>query len=275
MARETNARLAEILACPVCRQSLRREAERLVCAGGEHHFRHHDGVPVFIAETPVVAPLDHASNPIGPEFEAILREGREFVLNIGAGATAIRSPNCIEFEYKIFRHTDVVGDAHALPFRDDTFDRVFAFNVFEHLRDPRTAAAEIRRVLKPGGSVAIHTAFLQSLHEAPHHYYNATEFGVREWFAAFEIDSCSVSGNFGPGVMLSFLLSNVLHTAAQSGLSAREQFLLGDSSLQEWADFWRHRGEPPPGFAALQNLAPELQGAIAAGFQLLARKPAR
>jgi len=36
----------------------------------------------------------------------------------------------------------VVGDAHALPFRDNTFDRVFAF-VFEHLRDPKKAAGEI------------------------------------------------------------------------------------------------------------------------------------
>jgi hypothetical protein len=39
----------------------------------------------------------------------ILREGKKFVLNIGAGATATRYANCIEFEHKIFRHTDVVG----------------------------------------------------------------------------------------------------------------------------------------------------------------------
>ena len=69
-------------------------------------------------------------------------------------------PTCIEFEHKIFKHTDVVGDAHHLPFRDASFDRVFAFNVFEHLREPARAAAEIARVLKPTGAVAIHTAFL-------------------------------------------------------------------------------------------------------------------
>jgi SAM-dependent methyltransferase len=73
----------------------------------------------------------------------------------------------------------VVGDARALPFRDNVFDRVFAFNVFEDLRQLSLAACEIHRVLKPGGSLVLHTPFLQPLHEAPHHYFSATEYGVR------------------------------------------------------------------------------------------------
>ena len=169
--------------------------------------------PFFFPNHLSLGATDHSSNPIGPEYEAVLRAGNDFVLNIGAGGTAQRYPNCIEFEHKIFRHTDVVGDAHHLPFRDATFDRVFAFNVFEHLADPRAAAQEIHRVLKPGGGVVIHTAFLQALHEEPHHFYNATEYGVRRWFAPFEIEDCRVSGNFGPGVMLAFLMSHVLESA--------------------------------------------------------------
>ena len=56
----------------------------------------------------------------------ILREGKKFVLNIGAGATTVPDMrNCIELEHKIFRHTDVVGDAHCLPFRNEIF--AFAF----------------------------------------------------------------------------------------------------------------------------------------------------
>ena len=219
-------------------------------------------------------PKDHASNALGPDFEKILHEGRDLVLNIGAGATATRYENCIEFEHKIFRHTDVVGDAHHLPFRDDAFDRVFAFNVFEHLRDPKAAALEIFRVLKPGGMAMIHTAFLQALHEEPLHFYNATEYGVREWFSAFEIDSCAVSWNFGPGVMLAFLVANLLDTAREGGLSALNQTLLGDSMLSEWAQWWREPNGPrPAGFDALQNLPQNLQARLAAGFQLFARKP--
>lgn len=231
-----------------------------------------EGVPIFVDEQ-VENAREHISNSIGAEFEQILRQGNDFVLNIGAGGTAERYPNCIEFERKIFRHTDVVGDAHHLPFRDATFDRVFAFNVFEHLADPRAAAQEIHRVLKPGGAVAIHTAFLQPLHEEPHHFYNATEYGVRQWFARFEIDDCRVSGNFGPGMMLAFLTSQVLDSARLGGVTSEELQSVSKSTIGDWADFWSTRNSPPPGFSALQALPQPNQKRIAGGFELLARKP--
>jgi len=116
-----------------------------------------DGIPVFLSNATGVAtiPPAHTSNPMGAEFEEILARGDQRVLHLDAGSTERKYPGCIELEYKIFRHTDVVGDAHALPFRDSSFDRVFAFNVFEHLRDPARAAREILRVLKPGGALAL------------------------------------------------------------------------------------------------------------------------
>jgi SAM-dependent methyltransferase len=232
------------------------------------------GVPIFVAgEVEIVR--DHNNNSIGDEFEQILRQGNEFVLNIGARGTAERYPNCIEFEQKIFRHTDVVGDAHHLPFRDAVFDRVFAFNVFEHLRDPKSAAAEILRVLKPGGSVAIHTAFLQALREEPTHFFNATEFGVREWFSDFEVERCVVSGNFGPGVMLGFLAANLLEVVKQSDAPWKEQMSIADTTIGEWANFWTGQAEPPIGFSRLQGLPQHLQKRIAAGFELIAKKPER
>ena len=267
------ARIKDILVCPVCRGSLHEKIDALDCQSCSRSFALNHGVPVFLSEPLQLVAPDHSSNPIGPEYEGVLRAGNDFVLNIGAGGTAQRYPNCIEFEHKIFRHTDVVGDAHHLPFREATFDRVFAFNVFEHLADPTTAAREIHRVLKPGGGVVIHTAFLQALHEEPHHFYNATEYGVRQWFSHFEIEDCRVSGNFGPGVMLAFLTSQVLESARLAGVTPEEQGLVSTSKIGEWADFWNKRGEPPAGFNVLQSLPQPMQKRIAAGFELLARKP--
>ena len=267
-----NPRLKDILACPVCRGALRIKRGAVLCQSCGAGFAVKEGVPVFLPERIVLAEPDHISNSIGADFEAVLKEGEHFVLHIGAGGTATRYPNCIEFEHKIFRHTDVVGDAHHLPFRDDTFDRVFAFNVFEHLTDPKKAAEEIHRVLRPGGAVAIHTAFLQTLHEEPRHYYNATEYGVREWFAGFEIEDCRVSGNFAPGVMLAFLMSNLLEAVRLGGATWKEQTLISESTIGEWAEFWNKRGEPPPGFNTLQYLPQPVQKRIAGGFELLARK---
>jgi len=43
------------------------------------------------------------------------------------------------------------GDLTALPYRDNSFDTVLAFDVFEHLYDPGQGLGEVWRVLKPGG----------------------------------------------------------------------------------------------------------------------------
>lgn len=48
-----------------------------------------------------------------------------------------------------------VADALHLPFRDAAFDRVVASEVLEHIPDDISAMAEINRVLRPGGTVAI------------------------------------------------------------------------------------------------------------------------
>lgn len=49
----------------------------------------------------------------------------------------------------------VRGDALRLPFADDTFDRIIASEVMEHLKDDSTAMSELTRILKPGGIIAI------------------------------------------------------------------------------------------------------------------------
>ena len=49
----------------------------------------------------------------------------------------------------------VVGDALALPYPDGAFDVVIASEILEHVPDDRGAIAELVRVLRPGGSLAI------------------------------------------------------------------------------------------------------------------------
>lgn len=50
---------------------------------------------------------------------------------------------------------EVQGDACRLPFGDASFDRVIAAEVLEHLHDDRTAMAELARVLRPTGRMAV------------------------------------------------------------------------------------------------------------------------
>ena len=49
----------------------------------------------------------------------------------------------------------VVGDAYSIPFANDTFDFAFSSACFEYLQDPISAARELVRVTKPGGTVVV------------------------------------------------------------------------------------------------------------------------
>jgi SAM-dependent methyltransferase len=49
----------------------------------------------------------------------------------------------------------VRGDALHLPFADETFDRIIASEVLEHIPDDEGAIAELTRVLRPGGTIAV------------------------------------------------------------------------------------------------------------------------
>lgn len=50
-----------------------------------------------------------------------------------------------------------VADLADLPYPDATFDLVISKYVFEHLERPLSVMRELRRVLKPGGHLCIHT----------------------------------------------------------------------------------------------------------------------
>ncbi len=45
----------------------------------------------------------------------------------------------------------IVGDAHRLPFKSNTFDAVFCLEALEHVASPKKVLSEFKRVMKTGG----------------------------------------------------------------------------------------------------------------------------
>ena len=61
-------------------------------------------------------------------------------------------------------------------------------------------------VENPDGTLRIDTAFLQPEHGYPHHFYNATETGLRHWFRDFDIEWSGVDSYQHPQWSLSWFL---------------------------------------------------------------------
>jgi ubiquinone/menaquinone biosynthesis C-methylase UbiE len=60
-----------------------------------------------------------------------------------------------------------IGNIYNIPYPDASFDAVFAFTVLEHVREPRSALREMRRVLKSGGVAGIYDPDYEAMLQAP------------------------------------------------------------------------------------------------------------
>jgi ubiquinone/menaquinone biosynthesis C-methylase UbiE len=66
-----------------------------------------------------------------------------------------RSPEQIAAATRSESVTYVQGDAHQIPLPGESFDLVYARYLLEHVGNPAGVLAEMRRVLRPGGRIAL------------------------------------------------------------------------------------------------------------------------
>ena len=141
----------------------------------------------------------------------------------------------------------VCGTATALPFRDHSFDAVTLFDVIEHIDDDAGAAAEVERVVNPGGYVLLttpsehwrypHYRFMRPI--CPDEADILAEWGhVRSGYSVEQLEAL-----FGPGFVdrAGFInrITVVNHDLAFSRLPHRLRkalsLLLG---LPTWCGYW-------------------------------------
>jgi SAM-dependent methyltransferase len=130
------------------------------------------------------------------------------IVNVGSGGISgcgyrLWKTKLVEHA-KIF-HMDIVpgdsvtllGDAHQLPFSDNSIDCLIFQAVLEHVKDPRGVINEAERVLKPGGMIYLEVPFLQGFHADPYDYQRYTLEGLRILTEEFyEVDAGVSVGPF-------------------------------------------------------------------------------
>lgn len=134
-------------------------------------------------------------------IQAHLFKAGSTVVNVGSSnfaacgyrlwkSEAIASVNVINMDIVPGDGVSLVGDAHHLPFTDNSITSMIYQAVLEHVRDPRLVIDEAMRVLKPGGYLYIEVPFLQGFHADPYDYQRYTLEGLRVLTKSFtEVDA--------------------------------------------------------------------------------------
>jgi len=126
----------------------------LGCGGGRHAFEaYRRGANVVALDRSATDTAD-----VVAMFTAMRQAGEVPVPGSGAPKGTAAGTSCTSRPRPPERPSGgaaVVGDAVSLPFPDGAFDRVVAAEVLEHVMDDRAAMAELARVLRPGGTMAV------------------------------------------------------------------------------------------------------------------------
>lgn len=133
------------------------------------------------------------------------------VLDLGCGPRDQWTPiNYLGYKYVGVDYSnenaDLLADAHAIPFKDSTFDCVLSYAVLEHLHNPFIAVHEIERVLKPTGIYIGTVSQGEPFHGS---YFHHTSWGlislistipnlelVRIWSSSDTLYSISIMGRY-------------------------------------------------------------------------------
>jgi SAM-dependent methyltransferase len=199
------------------------------------------------------------------------------------GSRARIRPDAVTVDVVEAEGVDIVADGHELPFVDASFDYVWSNAVLEHVRNPFRVAAEMVRVVRPGGLVIVQVPFLESIHSWPHDYFRFTPNGLRELFG--ELEEVAVGTSAGPGQVLPDLLEyygagladiqggSLLANAWAVVLGtflwpvrALDRLLRRRPAYWKWARAYYYVGRKPP-VARTRPLALYLAPSARAGFE--------
>ena len=137
------------------------------------------------------------------DAESGLLRGR--VLEIGCGRLSrrgrFRPPSAavsrwVYVDRDLARAPHICADAARMPIRDSAFDTVVCLEVLEYVWEPAAALAEMRRLLKPGGTLLLSTPFLHRV-DADNDYWRFTEPALRRLLreSGFDVIRCVAQGS--------------------------------------------------------------------------------
>lgn len=220
------------LRCLRTGHTLRRDNGQLVSDGGYNYSLIDGKVPVLFKSAETIAALlaanptmekeyeapglyhrlrkllykDYSSHQFHAVFDRAIRALPDDAVLLSVGGGPVRdTANMTTLNIGPFHNVDIVGDAHDLPYHDNTVDAVYHSALLEHLQEPVIAVREMKRVLRSGGQLLSVIPFMQAYHGYPDHYQNYTLSGHEYLYRSHGFRIVSSGACLGPVVALTTL----------------------------------------------------------------------
>ncbi len=204
---DRRATIAALVRCPDCHGILAHESDGFTCRACHLNFQDHEGVPILVKGMMILPSDESMENRfknffkqwpglyrvlftvVGPalltgltskKFAARFGPATK-ILHAGSGTLKI-GDHAINVDVFPLTGVDVAADLRALPFADNSFDAATSEQVLEHVPQPWKAAAEIERVVKPGGQIHLALPFIFPWHPSPSDYTRWTFEGMADLF---------------------------------------------------------------------------------------------
>ncbi|MDJ0665259.1 MAG: methyltransferase domain-containing protein [Acidimicrobiia bacterium] len=130
-----------------------------------------------------------------------------------------------------------VASVYELPFPDDSFDVAYSHQVMQHLADPVAALLEAKRVLRPGGLIAVRDADYGTMTHYPSHPE------LDEWLDAYHRVARANGGEPDAGRRLLEWVGEAGFTDSVATASVWSYATL--QARREWANLWADRIKTP------------------------------
>lgn len=263
--------MIQILRCPKTGTCLTVEDSSLVSQDG-NRYPIINGKPILVRDpsdinlTPPeqkIISKNHSIYTVPKSLDSKIN----YAIHLGCGNVPCEDSRVISIDIIPTDAADIVAESESLPFLDGSIDFVQSGAVFEHVYNPFEAISEVKRVLKEGGTFTIDTAFMQSYHGFPSHYFNMTPQAIETYLADdFNIISSLVPNSGTPIHAIVGLLGRFLKT-----MSASQRKEVEESTVSEFMNMLNQdRSKENP---LIQNFSEYDMRAMAASFLITACKP--
>jgi SAM-dependent methyltransferase len=143
--------------------------------------------------------------------EPHLNEGLRAIEFGGSNGFIRRLFNGVDYEVAPNAPEVDIQDLSSYP--ADTYDFVVLDEILEHVPRPWVAAQEVRRIIKPGGTLITSSPFMIAVHKVPEDYWRFTEDALHVLLEDFSMIETHSWGN--PGAV-TYLMNGMMVTTQEA-----------------------------------------------------------